>query len=77
MGVGGWNGIESGFGDDEFDGLRDARRAPPTARLETLVLGNRWLPVTDLLVINDDDCVSIHRHEMFANYCTRWSSSDL
>jgi hypothetical protein len=40
MDVGGWDRIGSGFVDEGFDGMQDARRAPPTVRLETLALGN-------------------------------------
>jgi hypothetical protein len=40
MDVEGWDRIGSGFVDEGFDGMQDARRAPPTIRLETLALGN-------------------------------------
>jgi hypothetical protein len=76
MGVGGWNGIEGGFIDDEeFDGLRDAGRAPSTVRLKKLVVEKRYLPVIDSQVTRDDDFVSIHWYECSQNSCARRSLS--
>ena len=75
---GSWNGIESGFIDDEeFDGLRDARCAPPTVHLKKLAVRKRWLPAIDSLVTRDDDFVPIHRYKCLQNSCARRSSSKL
>jgi hypothetical protein len=64
---GSWNGIESGFVDDEeLDGLRDSRCTPPTVRLKTLAPGNPQLPVIDLAATSDDASVPAHWHGMFA-----------
>jgi hypothetical protein len=66
---GSWNGIGSGFvEDEEFDGLRDASRASPAVQLETLGLGSRWLPAIDSLVTSDDDFASLHWYEIFAEF---------
>jgi hypothetical protein len=64
MGVGGWDRIGSGFVDEGFDGMPNARRAPPTVRLEMLALGNHWLTVIDLLVASDDNFALIHWDEV-------------
>ena len=64
---GSWNGIESGFVDDEeLDGLRDGRFTHPTVRLKTLAPGNPQLPVMDLAATSDDVFVPVHWHGMFA-----------
>jgi hypothetical protein len=75
---GSWDGIGSRFVEDEdLDGLRDARRASPAVQLETLVLGNRWLPAIDSLVTSDDDFASLHWYEIFAEFLWVWSSLNL
>ena len=53
-GCGGWNRIGSGLVDEEFDGLRDGRCAPPTVWLEMLVLGKRKLVASDRLTSHQE-----------------------